>query len=369
MKKLLLIVVFATVSVMQLFAQESSVNILLDNEERFRFDSIRLEFINSGFHVMIGDSTGMNNTANSQTFENTFIGHRAGAFNEANWNTFIGARAGERHISGVNNTYVGDWAGRWDSTGQNNTYIGADAGESNKTGQSNTYIGSAAGGADSIGQANVFIGYSAGRQNKTGQKNTIIGTTCGISNTTGVENTFLGTSAGGWNTSGSYNTYIGRRAGRDNQTGSGNVFLGFYAGAFEMGSDKLYISNSETTTPLIYGDFATGYLKFNAWNVETTGSLTSDNEIRSNYRFNASGNPGINDTISHVTNIDFASDLLKYRTTIYSGGILIYSSIESDWVSAVGEPILSRGMIGMVGEFNGWGNDTFLTRDENNPDN
>jgi len=136
MKKLLLIMVLATGSVMQLFAQESSVKILLNNEERFRFDSIRMEFINSGFHVMIGDSTGMNNTANSQTIENTFIGHRAGSINESGqYNTFIGARSGERHISGVNNTYIGDWAGRWDSTGQDNTYIGADAGESNKTGQ------------------------------------------------------------------------------------------------------------------------------------------------------------------------------------------------------------------------------------------
>ncbi|MCU0371005.1 MAG: hypothetical protein MUC31_06290, partial [Bacteroidales bacterium] len=168
MKKLLLTVVLATGSVMQLFSQESSVKILLDNEERFRFDSIRLEFINSGFHVMIGDSTGMDNSGNSGTYENTFIGHGAGSLNQSgNWNTFVGARSGEKHLIGVNNTYIGSWAGRWDTTGQNNTYIGADAGESNRIGHFNTYVGSAAGGNDSIGQANVFIGYNAGQSNKS----------------------------------------------------------------------------------------------------------------------------------------------------------------------------------------------------------
>ena len=37
---------------------------------------------------------------------------------------------------------------------------------------------------------------------------------------------------------------------------SGNVFIGYQAGYYEHGSDKLYIDNSTTSTPLIHGDFA-----------------------------------------------------------------------------------------------------------------
>jgi hypothetical protein len=232
----------------------------------------------------------------------------------------------------------------------------------------NVYIGNKAGYSDTTGQLNVFVGVQAGYYNESGHRNTFIGFGAGQSNTTGFRNTFIGLSAGVSNTTGSLNTYIGRASGWYNQTGSGNVFIGNYAGANELGSDKLYISNSDTNDPLIFGDFAGGYLKLNAWNVETTGSIMSNYEIRANYRFNVNGEAGINDTISYVTNIDLTNNLLKYRTTIFTGGILTYSSNESEWVSAVGDPIFSCGNISMIGEFSQWINDTFLTRDGSNPD-
>jgi hypothetical protein len=368
MKKLLLTVALATGIGMQLWAQQSSVKILLNDEERFRFDSIRLEFINANHHVMIGDSTGMNNAANFQTFENTFIGHRAGSINQSDWNTFVGSRSGENHKFGPNNVYLGSWAGRADSSGHSNTYVGADAGENNRTGFQNTYLGHGAGVNDSAGINNVFIGYLAGRVNTSGNKNVFIGTTSGFSNTLGIENTFLGTSAGGSNTEGSFNTYIGRRAGQNNQTGSGNLFLGFYAGFNEMGSNRLYIANSSTDAPLIYGEFDNSFLRLNAYYTELTGDVMAYGRVQANDRFNVNGLPGMNDTITYVTGIDFANDLLKYRTYIYTGGILTYTSNESDWVTAVGEPVFSCGTIGLIGEFTGWGYDVIMTRNENNPD-
>jgi len=42
--------------------------------------------------------------------------------------------------------------------------------------------------------------------------------------------------------------------------GNGCVMLGYFAGFNETGSNKLYIDNSSTTTPLIYGDFSTNTL-------------------------------------------------------------------------------------------------------------
>ncbi|MEO1654284.1 MAG: T9SS type A sorting domain-containing protein, partial [Bacteroidota bacterium] len=69
------------------------------------------------------------------------------------------------------------------------------------------------------------------------------------------ENTFLGLSAGVGNISGSRNTYVGRTAGLNNTAGSGNIFLGYRSGENELGSNKLYIANTQTEAPLIYGEF------------------------------------------------------------------------------------------------------------------
>jgi len=252
MKTPVLAVAFMLLTALQLMAQESSVKILLNQEERFRFDSIRLEFVNSGFHVMIGDSTGMNDTANFQTIENTFIGHGAGSINQGgSYNTFLGARAGENHTVGNDNVYLGAWAGMNDSAGSHNTYVGANAGWQNKTGQWNT-----------------FVGYNSGRFNNSGNLNAFFGRRSGEQNISGRENTFIGTSAGTSCLTGSYNTYIGRLAGFSNLTGDSNVYIGYFAGINDTSSNKLIISNSETWDPLVYGEFDNRIIRFNAQRVE-----------------------------------------------------------------------------------------------------
>ena len=59
------------------------------------------------------------------------------------------------------------------------------------------------------------------------------------------------------------NTFIGYQAGYNNKNGSNNVFVGSKAGMNEAGSNKLYISNSETSAPLVYGEFDKGLLTVN----------------------------------------------------------------------------------------------------------
>jgi hypothetical protein len=54
--------------------------------------------------------------------------------------------------------------------------------------------------------------------------------------------------------------YLGLQSGRLNQTGTGNVFLGHQAGYNESGSNRLYIDNSNTSKPLLYGEFNTNRL-------------------------------------------------------------------------------------------------------------
>jgi hypothetical protein len=59
------------------------------------------------------------------------------------------------------------------------------------------------------------------------------------------------------------NVGVGYQALNSNTIGDGNVALGNSAGFFETGNNKLYIDNSNTNTPLIYGDFGTDKLTIN----------------------------------------------------------------------------------------------------------
>jgi hypothetical protein len=118
-----------------------------------------------------------------------------------------------------------------------------------------TLLGAGAGGAGT-GSYNTFSGYRAGYSN-TGSYNTFSGHESGYSNT-GSHNTFSGYESGRSNITGDKNTYIGSNAGVHNINGSGNVYIGYEAGFNATDSDKLYIANSFSNPPLVYGDFNTG---------------------------------------------------------------------------------------------------------------
>ena len=427
MKPFFLVLTFTLLSSFQLLSQESSVKIKLNDEQRFRFESDRFEFVNPQHNVLLGDSCGFNINGNMAAMRNVFIGYRAGYSNETgednvfigdssgyyniggNYNTavgpwsgwlndeglenaffgaasgaynttgirnscygtvsgyrndtgsyncffgyaagamnhgsfnvfvgrsaghlnegdssvFLGYRAGmydttsnklyiansetmnpliygefDNHTlrfnasrigirnpgentfigdsagamnNGIRNVFVGHRAGYSNSDGQNNIFIGDSAGYKSTSTINNLFIGNWAGWSNVTGSSNVFMGHGSGAGNLDGYLNVMIGVTSGLNNTSGKENTFLGTSAGGQNTSGSYNTYLGRRAGLNNMTGDSNVCIGYYAGAQETGSNKLYIDNSDTTQPLLYGEFDNELFRVN-------GTL----DIKGNYHF------------------------------------------------------------------------------------
>ena len=82
---------------------------------------------------------------------------------------------------------------------------------------------------------------------------------------TGSNNTFIGENALKSNRDGNNNTALGYKAG-EMTSGNGNIFLGANSGNnlyFQNTSNKLIIANSETNTPLIYGEFDNGLLKVN----------------------------------------------------------------------------------------------------------
>ena len=170
-------------------------------------------------------------------------------------NTFYGLSAGISNTTGFSNSFFGVAAGSHNTQGSSNSFFGQSAGQNNITGFSNSFFGVTAGATNTTGSYNSFFGRDAGLNNTTGGQNSFFGRNTGNKNTTGSYNSFLGQSAGATNTTGNRNTFIGWNAGYLNETGGGNVFLGSNAGFTEKGSNKLYIDNLSSSTPLIWGDF------------------------------------------------------------------------------------------------------------------
>ena len=186
-----------------------------------------------------------------------------GGYNTTQNNTFLGLSAGHDQLYGEFNTFVGFEAG-YKSTNSEafNTYIGESAGSKNH-GDDNTFIGSRTGtsfGGDSTGNDNVFVGYAAGGDHESGDENTLVGSKAHVGYH-GVKNTCLGFFTGG-NISNDIN---------------GSVLLGYKAGYNATRNNTLYITNNDTNTPLIYGEFDTPMVKING-ELNTTKAITASFE-------------------------------------------------------------------------------------------
>jgi hypothetical protein len=189
---------------------------------------------------------------------NTAVGYLAATnITDGNYNTALGYQALINPTSNNRATAIGYKA--LEDAGYSDTAVGYTAGR-NSAGGYSTFIGAAA-GANITGATNTFVGYSAGlgQAGSSGQQNVSVGAYTLYNLTTGGNNTALG-----------------HQAGYSVETGTYNVFLGWRAGYSETGSNKLYIANSDTATPLIYGEFDNDYLKVNG-KLEAN-SITVDDE-------------------------------------------------------------------------------------------
>lgn len=217
---------------------------------------------------IFGLSAGESSTGNY----NCFFGANSGIDNTGTQNCFYGNYSGYVN-QGSNNTFLGYQSGQYNRPGSNNVFIGMKSGYgtmAGSTGNYNVYIGVEAGLMDNKSTNNVFIGYRSGAYNSylaattdQGSYNTFIGDKSGFSNKRGSYNTVLGNSAGYLMNYGSGNVFIGNRAGYSIYDGANNVFIGDSAGYSETGSNRLYIDNSPTTSPLIYGDFENNSIVIN----------------------------------------------------------------------------------------------------------
>jgi len=219
---------------------------------------------------------------------NTALGFRAlytndgiGPFSGTD-NTALGYRAMESNTTGAVNTAIGSRCMSSNSTGSYNVAMGWLALDVNTSGSSNTAIGSIALTINTTGGDNTGVGRQTLYQNTTGSYNSALGSLSLNSNGTGSYNTALGYEALSLNTSGESNVGVGRNTNRWNYTGSNNtivgsyagdggvphsksgcVFLGYRAGYFELVSNRLYIDNTDTPTPLIYGEFDNDFVTIN----------------------------------------------------------------------------------------------------------
>ncbi|MCD6193980.1 MAG: hypothetical protein J7L26_11015 [Candidatus Aminicenantes bacterium] len=207
-------------------------------------------------------------------YDNVYYGSGAGAnLNiQTRNNAIFGLNAGNSLDEGDLNTFVGNYSGYLTTTGISNTFIGFRSGRNNTSGNYNSFLGCYAGYYNSTANYNVFIGYSSGFYNETGESNVLIGCFAGQNNKEGARNTFVGYDAGHSNNA------------------SGNVFLGYKAGYYETGANKLYIANSNTTTPLIYGEFDNALLKVNGTLTVTESNINVETtENRARFRLLAAG--------------------------------------------------------------------------------
>ncbi|MEA1897734.1 MAG: tail fiber domain-containing protein, partial [Bacteroidota bacterium] len=99
----------------------------------------------------------------------------------------------------------------------------------------------------------------------SGSYNVMIGNNTGLSNLSGMNNVYLGTSAGLLN-NGNSNVFIGYNAGRNANDISG----------------QLFIDNSSTDMPLIYGNFDTDYFRINGTLEVTEEIIPSDIRLKEN---------------------------------------------------------------------------------------
>lgn len=266
-----------------------------------------------GFEALRSNTTASNNTGigfqalrnNLTGTENTAVGFQALNNNRASFNTAIGNQASAANLNGASNTAIGYQALSENTNGSQNVAIG-ERSLGRNSGSANTVIGWEAmfGGTSTSsnstavgwhalfsnrGNNNTAMGYNALQGNTTAVGNTAVGSESLNNNTTGANNTAIGRYAG-FAATASNGTFVGYNAGGfsagannvavgynaldangasannvaigyealTNTVGTGNVALGYQAGSAETGSNKLYITNSNTTptTSLIYGEFA-----------------------------------------------------------------------------------------------------------------
>jgi hypothetical protein len=244
------------------------------------------------FVTLDGKTIGVHNTGRS-----VFIGRDAG---------------GSDNTTDNENVAVGDSAMALTTNSTGNIAIGTRALKAHSSGNQNTAIGFEAMGDDQTGQSNIAIGAYALKDNDDGYENTAIGHRAMQKRQLGNSNVAVGKNALYSNLSGDSNTALGREALTNNVSGSGNVAIGRHAGKSETGSNKLYIANTSTSNPLIYGEFDNQKLKINGELTVSDLAGTGDRNliVDTNGKFKIGTLGGDTDWVETATRVSTTREVL-----------------------------------------------------------
>lgn len=267
-----------------------------------------IDGISDGSSVFLGKDAGINDDgANS----NVGVGVDALKSNISGiYNTSIGYQSLPANTEGFSNHAFGYGALKENIIGNNNIAVGVSALRSNH-GNKNIGIGDDALNFTVSGNENVGIGFhalrsAAGLGNFSGNtgigtyvmegiragQNTALGFNAMRSSNSATQNVAIGYEANMYNVNGSFNTILGYQAGRGTTatySASGNVLIGYQAGYNETGSNKLYIENSNSSTPLIGGDFSIDELYLNGKVGINTMSPLTQLQVNGNITFSPAG--------------------------------------------------------------------------------
>ncbi len=170
---------------------------------------------------------------------------------------------GDVYADEINNNYFIGKNNPSITTGTGNLAIGLNALNSANTSIHNIAIGTLSQENTTTGNHNVSMGVFSMKDNVSGERNTAIGNQAMHSNKSGNRNAIFGSNAALNMIGGSDNTFLGCDAG--NYSGShttiGCVKIGHRAGALDTLNHRLYIENTDSNEPLIYGDFANDTVK------------------------------------------------------------------------------------------------------------
>lgn len=278
-----------------------------------------------------GEGAGANNLGDN----NTFVGASAGNANlNTDNNTVIGASAMSAGVGAeqsvcigtfagnindaIDNIYIGHNAGILASGGTDNIYIGTLAGQLSTTNY-NVVVGSGAGRGETL-LGSVFIGHQAASSHN-GEYNIAIGYQCLTNASQGIgdNNVCIGRTSAEDLNDGNANVFVGAWSGQNLVDPIGTVAIGTFAGSdilangdsdysvyigYSAGSNApqrdntLYIANTNTNTPLIYGEFDTGNIGIGSGSLESWASIYTAIQLGGNASFYATTAPAAGNVLS-----------------------------------------------------------------------
>jgi trimeric autotransporter adhesin len=250
------------------------------------------------------------------TTSNTSFGSGSGQFSvSGSGNNSFGVNSLFQNLSGTRNIAIGNASLYSNIDGSRNTALGLASLFSNASGNDNTALGLAIENNIS-GSRNISLGNYSLRNSTTESDNIAVGVRALENILSGNQNVAIGNIAGQLITNGNQNVFVGYGAGRGSD-GNGNIFLGNQSGSNIISSNKLYIENTNSNLPLIYGEFDNDLLRING-ELRINKVTTTNNEavIKNDNRY-------IHQTDSNLSFGVGGNDFLiaSRETTNDSGGI------------------------------------------------